>query len=308
MGTSDFLIGASNAEGGKGVVYLFFGEGMDGTSTVIADAEYDVKFTAEAPGDNLGLRVASAGDMDQDGLPDLVIAAPNNDVGSATKGGRAYLFFGDGISGPVHAAGADADHLLNGQNNNDQAGFAMDSVGDVDKDGYGDFAISAKGRDDYGSNSGTVYLINGGGLPSSRTINLTDSWIRLGGQSSGDRAGHDVEGAGDLDGDGRGDILISAYANDAGGSNAGRTYAVLGIEMPVEGGSFTLSTHAAYSFTGESVQDASGYSIGGGGDWDGDGLSDILIGAYSHDFEDGSDDVLDAGRTYLLLSPSIYHD
>ena len=63
---------------------------------------------------------------------------------------------------------------------------------------------------------------------------MTDAWISLGGQSSGDRAGHDVEGAGDLDGDGRGDVLIGAYANDAGGSNAGRTYAVLGIEMPVE--------------------------------------------------------------------------
>ena len=245
--------------------------------------------------------------MDADGLPDLVIAAPNNDVGSSTKSGRAYLFLGDGIEGPTHAAGADADHLLNGQSDNDQAGFAMDSVGDVDKDGYDDFALSCKGRDDYGSNSGSVYVINGGALPIFRTINLGDAWLSIGGESAGDRAGHDVEGGGDLDGDGRGDILISAYANDSGGSNAGRTYAIMGISIPTEGGSMTLSM-ADYSFTGESLADASGYSIAGGGDWDGDGLSDFLIGAYLHDIEGTDTTISDPGRTYLFLSPSIHHD
>jgi len=306
MGAPDFLIGASNAEGGKGVAYLFYGESLGSSSTIITDTDYNVKFTAEAPGDNLGLRVASAGDMNADGLPDLVISAPNNDVGSSTKSGRAYLFLGDGITGPAHAVGSDADHLLNGQGSNDQAGFAMDGVGDVDKDGYDDFAISAKGRDDYGSNSGSVYVINGGALPIFRTINLGDAWVSIGGESSGDRAGHDVEGGGDLDGDGRGDILVSAYANDSGGSNAGRTYAIMGISMPVDGGSMTLD-FSDYTFTGESLADASGYSIAGGGDWDGDGLSDFLIGAYLHDIPGSETTVSDPGRTYLFLSPSIYH-
>ena len=306
FGTDDFIIGASNASGGKGAVYLFWGESMGATSTLYVDTDAAIEFTAEAPGDNLGLRVASAGDMDADGIPDVVIAAPNNDVGSSSKSGRAYLFFGDGITGPTHAAGADADHLLNGASSNDLAGHAMDGVGDVDKDGYDDFAISSKGRDDYGSNSGTVYVINGGLLPIFRTINLDDAWLSIGGQNAGDRAGHDVEGGGDVDGDGRGDILVSAYANDAGGSNSGRTYLLMGVNLPIEGGTMTLDS-ADYSFTGEGLADASGYSIAGGGDWDGDGLSDLLIGAYLRDISGSSGIVSDRGRTYLFLGPSIYH-
>jgi hypothetical protein len=151
-----------------------------------------------------------------------------------------------------------------------------------------------------------VYVINGGGLPIFRTINLDDAWLAIGGQNAGDRAGHDVEGGGDVDGDGRGDILVSAYANDAGGSNAGRSYLLMGVNLPIEGGTMTLDS-ADYSFTGETLADASGYSIAGGGDWDGDGLSDFLIGAYLRDIASSEGTVTDRGRTYMFLSPSIYH-
>ena len=96
-------------------------------------------------------------------------------------------------------------------------------------------------------------------------------------------------------------LLISAYANDAGGSSAGRTYLVLGDSIPSEGGSMTLSD-TDYAFTGESLADSSGYSIAGNGDFDADGLSDILIGAYLRDSTDS-----DAGTTYMFVSPSVYH-
>jgi hypothetical protein len=122
----------------------------------------------------------------------------------------------------------------------------------------------------------------------------------LGGETAGDRAGHDVSYAGDVDSDGRGDILVSAYANDAGGPSSGRTYLVLGASLDMEGGSMSLGS-ADYSYTGESSADSSGYSIAGNGDWNGDGLSDFLIGAYLHDSTD-----TDAGTTYLFVSPSIY--
>ena len=92
------------------------------------------------------------------------------------------------------------------------------------------------------------------------------------------------------------------WLHDSGGSASGRTYLVLGISMPSEGGAFTLDT-ADFTFTGESVADSSGYSIAGGGDFDGDGLSDFLIGAYLHDSVDS-----DEGKTYLFISPSIFHD
>ena len=133
-----------------------------------------------------------------------------------------------------------------------------------------------------GSNSGMVYVFNGAELPIFRTVALSEAWYKIGGETAGDRAGHDLSGAGDVDSDGRGDILVSAYANDAGGPSSGRTYLVLGDSLNLTGGTMSLSA-ADYSFTGESAADSSGYSISGGGDWNGDGLSDILIGAYLND-------------------------
>jgi hypothetical protein len=191
--------------------------------------------------------------------------------------------------------------LFNGTNSNDLAGHAIAGAGDIDKDGYAEFMIAAKGQDSFGSNSGMVYVLNGGDLPIFRTFALADAWYKLGGELAGDRAGHDISNAGDVDTDGRNDILISAYANDAGGPSSGRTYLVLASSLDDAGGSMSLSS-ASYSFTGEASADSSGYSISGGGDWDADGLSDFLIGAYLHDSAEA-----DAGTTYLFRAPSIYH-
>ena len=94
--------------------------------------------------------------------------------------------------------------------------------------------------------------------------------------------------------------MVSAHAHDSVGPSSGRTYLVLGDSLSVTGGSMSLAS-ADYSFTGESPADSSGYSIAGGGDWNGDGLNDILIGAYLNDST-----TTDAGASYLFISPSIY--
>jgi hypothetical protein len=300
-GLPDLLFGAPNASGGKGVAYLFYGENLGSATDLYVGLDADVQFTAEAPGDELALRVATAGDVDADGLNDVLIAAPSNDVGGESRSGRVYLMLATSITAAVHSASADADWLFNGTNSNDLAGHAIAGAGDIDKDGYAEFMIAAKGQDSFGSNSGMVYVLNGGDLPIFRTFALADAWYKLGGELAGDRAGHDISNAGDVDTDGRNDILISAYANDAGGPSAGRTYLVLAADLDDAGGSMSLSS-ASYSFTGEASADSSGYSISGGGDWDGDGLSDFLIGAYLHDAA-----YADVGTTYLFRAPSIYH-
>ena len=300
-GVRDIMLGAPSADGGKGQAYLLWGEDFGSGGTLNMASDPDVTFTGELPGDDAGLRMTDVGDVDADGLTDILMAAPSNDVGGESKAGRSYLFTSAGITGSTHTMSLDADWLFNGENSNDLSGHAMAELGDLDKDGYGDFMLSAKGQDTFGSNSGVVYVINGGLLPMFRTINLEDAWFKIGGEAAGDRAGHDLAFGGDVDADGRGDLLISAYANDAGGSSAGRTYLVLGDSIPSEGGSMTLSD-TDYAFTGESLADSSGYSIAGNGDFDADGLSDILIGAYLRDSTDS-----DAGTTYMFVSPSVYH-
>ena len=299
-GTTDILVGASNASGGRGEAYLFYGESIGTATSLDVDLDASVEFTAEWPGDELGLRVGTAGDIDADGLPDILVGAPSNDIGSESRAGRVYLMKATSLTGTSHPMGLDADWLFNGGKSNDLAGHALDTLGDINKDGYSEFAIAAKGQDTYGSNSGMVYVFSGVDLPIFRTVALAEAWYKIGGETAGDRAGHDLSGAGDVDSDGRGDLLVSAYANDAGGASAGRTYLVLGASLTMTGGSMSLAS-ADYSFTGESAADSSGYSIAGGGDWNGDGLGDFLIGAYLNDST-----VTDAGTSYLFVSPSIY--
>ncbi len=300
-GKRDIMLGAPSADGGKGQAYLLWGEDFGSGGTLHMGSDPAVTFTGELPGDDAGLRITDVGDMDADGLTDVLISAPSNDVGGESKAGRSYLFTSASITSSSHTLSLDADWLFNGENSNDLSGHALAELGDLDKDGYGDFMLSAKGQDTFGSNSGIVYVINGGALPIFRTINLEDAWFKIGGEAAGDRAGHDLAYGGDVDSDGRGDLLISAYANDAGGSSAGRTYLVLGASVPADGGSMALS-EADYSFTGEALADSSGYAIAGNGDFDNDGLSDFLIGAYLRDSSEA-----DAGTTYMFVSPSVYH-
>ena len=102
-------------------------------------------------------------------------------------------------------------------------------------------------------------------------------------------------GAGDVDGDGLNDVLIGGYSNNDGDSDAGKTYLVLSSSL--SSSSLDLSL-ADYAFIGENSYDHAGYSVAGAGDVDGDGLGDVLIGAYQND--DGG---LSAGKAYLLLRP-----
>ena len=129
--------------------------------------------------------------------------------------------------------------------------------------------------------AGKSYLFLGSSLGSISEIDLSLADYSFIGENDNDLSGYSISSAGDIDGDGLDDILIGAYRNDAGGSNAGKSYLFLGSSL----GSISeidLSL-ADYSFIGENVDDRSGYSISSAGDVDGDGLDDILIGAVGND-------------------------
>jgi len=180
-----------------------------------------------------------------------------------------------------------------GEDASDQAGCSVAGAGDVNGDGFDDFLIGAYGDDAGGSSAGQTYLILGKSTGWTMDFELTNASASFIGEDSSDNSGYSVSGAGDVNGDGYDDILIGAYKDEDGGSEAGQTYLVLG---KASGWSMYQDLSAANaSFIGEDSNDWSGYSVSGAGDVNADGFDDILIGAYQ-DEEAGSD----AGQTYLI--------
>jgi hypothetical protein len=98
---------------------------------------------------------------------------------------------------------------------------SVSGAGDVDGDGNDDIIIGASDESTGGSSAGAAYLLLG---PVSGSIDLSAADATLIGENSGDEAGHSVSGAGDVDGDGNDDIIIGAYGEDSGGSEAGAAY------------------------------------------------------------------------------------
>ena len=166
----------------------------------------------------------------------------------------------------------------------DQFGARLDNAGDVDFDGYDDIIVGAFGNDGGGSDAGRAYVYSG------RTGDIIWTFT---GAAAGDYFGLDVAGAGDVNNDGYSDLIIGAYKNDAGGTDAGRAYVYSGQT----GG-------LIYTFTGQAAYDRFGVAVCGAGDVNNDGYDDVIIGADMND-AGGSD----AGRVYIFsgLDGSLLH-
>ncbi len=162
-GLDDVLIGANATDGvanNTGAAHLFLGE-LDGP--ILAE-EADVLFLGMAEEDGLGRVMAAPGDLDGDGIPDLVFGLPSHspDEILSPRAGRVLVFSGD-LRGVVDSE-VDAEAWIDGESSNDEAGTALTSLGDADGDGYIDLLISAPYQDTAGPNAGAVYLMSGGGI------------------------------------------------------------------------------------------------------------------------------------------------
>jgi len=292
-GLSDLLIGARlNDDGGgqAGKTYLLLGSSLLASGTFDLSAA-DAAFVGEASEDLSGYSVASAGDVDGDGLSDLLISAYDWAAGR----GKTYLVFGASIAAGGSFDLSAADTSFTGENASDYSGYSVASAGDVDGDGLDDLLIGARYNDDGGSNAGKTYLVLAASITAGTSISLSQAHAAFVGEAIDDESGSSVASAGDVDGDGLSDLLIGAFYNDDGGSQAGKTYLFLGSSVAA-GGTFNLSAADAV-FIGEDNNYHSGSSVASAGDVDGDGLSDLLIGAQSWYSQ--------RGKTYLFFGASI---
>ncbi len=283
-GLDDVLVGAYGEDSGAssaGAAYLLLGPAtVSGSLGDVAVAT----FTGDGSFDYAGRTVAAAGDVDGDGVADLLIAAESEDTGGSSAG-AVYLVLGPASSGG--SLGTLASAMLTGEEAYAAAGESIAGAVDLDGDGADDLVIGAAGDDGY---KGAAYVVYG---PASSGSLGDVADAKLTGSDSYEYAGDAVAGVGDVDGDGNDDLLVGAWGDDTAGSYAGAAYLVLG---PVTGG--VLADVAEAILTGESPSDDAGESVAGAGDVDGDGFADFLVGA---DYEDtgGSN----AGAAYLVLGP-----
>ncbi len=332
-GVEDFLINAWLADhvgaNSAGRTYLLYGKAggaaLSGTIELsdVGGPVDGVVFQGAETEDRAGSALANAGDINGDGVDDILIGAPNSLNDTAAK---TYLVYGQSggsaLSGPVDLAdvgGTVSGAVFGGTDLNDFGGQSVSGAGDVNGDGVNDLIIGAPhSTPDGRTNAGQSYLIYGktgiGELTGS--IALGDVGGAVDGAVfngiygtkpglAGDQAGV-VAGAGDINGDGLADLLIGAVdAEPAGDTHVGQTYLIYGqsgasaltgaLELSDVGGALDGAV-----FNGIDFLDGSGLRLNDSGDVNGDGVDDLLIGSFRFRLTPGDN----TSKTYLIYGKS----
>ena len=323
-GYSDFIIGSKHADpAGRniaGASYVIFGGPSIGSAGSIALSNLDGTngciIRGSVTGDQTGYSVSAAGDVNNDGISDLIIGAPFAAPGGRGQAGSGYVIFGSstfGMSGIFELSSLNGINgfVLRGINALDWAGFKVSDVGDVNADGIDDLAITAPlGRDPMSTNAPSEgYVVFGGdAVGSNGAIELSSldgtNGFKFSGIGDVDWDGYIITRAGDINNDGIDDLLISDHwASPDNRTNAGESYVIFGRSGLGASGVLSLSNLDGVNgctLKGVAANDWSGFSGGSIGDINDDGIDDLIIEAFAAD-PAGRDS---AGASYVVFGGS----
>lgn len=248
-GYADFAIAADrNDENGTdaGKVYIYFGgKSLDDTA--------DVVITGDRANNWFGNSISGGQDVNSDGKPDLLVGAP---YGGRKYSGAVYLYLGGGDWQKPAL-------ILTGENAGDSYGSKVAMLGDVNGDGVSDFAVAAVYADaDNVVDGGVVYIYTGGSVISQKPAAVFK------GNVPREQMGYNICSPGDVTGDGINDILVGAPGGGPGGIGAAYIFA----------GGKIIRPEPARKYIGHHQNDLFGVAVSGAGDFNGDGINDIMIG------------------------------
>lgn len=295
-GFGDLIVGAIGTANFKGRAYVLFGKASGfGSAVNLGALSATDGFVLEGTyvGDRAGTSVSEGGDVNGDGIDDLIVGVPDADPdpNANFSAGSAFVVFGrtTGFNSQIElsALGGSEGVRIDGVAGNDQVGRSVAPAGDVNGDGFGDLIIGAADNV-YFANSAKSYVVFGGSaLASPLSLSTLDgtSGFRIEPVAAADVAGFSVSGAGDVNGDGLDDIVVGAFRADPDGkTNAGTSYVVFGKSTFTSVVSLAaLDGTSGFKLVGVAASDFSGISVAAAGDVNGDGFDDVMIGAHGVD-------------------------
>ena len=307
-GVPDLAVGNYGDDDGgldRGAIWIVFlnPDGTVKTEQKISDTQGGFNGTL-SNSDQFGSGVADVGDLDSDGVTDLAVGVFRDDDGGSDRGAIWILFLNTDGTVKSEQKISDTQGGFGGSlDNGDQFGTSVADIGDLDGDGVTDLAVGANGDDDGGPDRGAVWVLF---MNCDGTVKAEQKISDSAGGFAGvlddtDLFGWGVAGPGDLDSDGTLDLTVAARQDDDGGPNRGALWVLfMNSDGTVRAEQKISDTEGGFKGTLDDG-DFFGSAVAGIGDLNGDGGTDLVVGAIGDD--DGNDV---AGAVWILfLEPGV---